>query len=79
VGKNRALVMQAIDAHGPARDALDALIDFVTRERPKLSPVEAEFALDVRRVNEWTLTGTSDGLVLLLASLAGISVHRLPL
>jgi hypothetical protein len=74
----RDIVEQAILARRPARDALDALIDFVTRERPRLSPAEAEFAFDVRRVNEETLTGTSDGLVNLLAPLVGIKMDRWP-
>src|SRR3954454_22026517 len=53
----RDVVEQAILARRPARDALDALIDFATRERPHLSPREAEYAFDIRRVNEETLTG----------------------
>lgn len=74
----RTLVEQAILARRPAREALDALIDFVTRERPRLSPAEAEAAFDIRRVHEETLTATSDNLVTQLAYLAGIKIDRWP-
>jgi hypothetical protein len=74
----RDLLEQAIRARVPARDALNALIDFVTRERPRLSPAEAEAAFDIRRVHEETLTATSDFLVLQLAYLAGLKIDRWP-
>jgi hypothetical protein len=74
----RDLVEQAILARRPARDALDALIDFVTRARPQLSPAEAEAAFDIGRVHEELLTATSDGLIDLLGPLVGIKFDRWP-
>ncbi|MEA3048434.1 MAG: hypothetical protein QOG84_270 [Sphingomonadales bacterium] len=74
----RDLVEQAILARRPAREALDALIDFATRARPNLSPAEAEHAFDIRRVHEELLTATSDRLVDLLGRLAGIKFDRWP-
>jgi hypothetical protein len=76
--RNREIVEQALLARRPARDALDALIDFVTRARPQLSPAEAEAAFDIIRVNDSTVTATSDKLVLLLGWLAGIKISQWP-
>jgi hypothetical protein len=74
----RAAVEQAILARRPARDAELAIIEFVIRERPRLPPSEAARALDIWRVNEVSLRGTSDTLVGLLAALAGIRIDQLP-
>jgi hypothetical protein len=76
--RNREVVEQAILARRPAREALDALIDFVTRARPQLSPTEAEAAFDIIRTNDATVTATSDFLVTQLAYLAGIKMDRWP-
>jgi hypothetical protein len=74
----RAAVQHAILARRPARDAKLALIDFVIRERPQLTPSEAAYALDVWSVEEQSLRGTSDTLVDLLAGLAGIRIDQWP-
>lgn len=74
----RASVERAILARRPARDAKLAMINFVIRERPKLTPSEAAYALDVWRVTEQSLRGTSDSLLHLLATLAGIKTPQLP-
>ncbi|HEX8240937.1 MAG TPA: hypothetical protein VF574_14475 [Allosphingosinicella sp.] len=71
----RAAVEQAIRAHRPVRDAQVALIAFVTREGPKLSPEEAHRALQTRHVTEESLRGMTDNLVDLLAALAGIKTR----
>lgn len=72
--RTREAVERAIHDGRTAHNALDDLIWFVTRERSRLSPAEAEYADDVRRVNEESLRATSDNLVDLLASLVGIRV-----
>lgn len=74
----RAAVERAIHDRIPARDALMALIAFVTRERPQLPPAEAEFALSVRHVNEDMLRATNATLIDLLARLAGIRLDEWP-
>jgi hypothetical protein len=74
----RAAVVLAIEARRPARDALNAMIRFATRERPLLPPAEAEFALDLRHSMENSLRASSDLLVDLLASLAGIPIGQWP-
>jgi hypothetical protein len=74
----RAAVEQAILARRPARDAELAIIKFVIRERPRLPPSEAARAVDIWRVNEVSLRGTSDTLVGLLAALASIKIDQFP-
>ncbi|HMG46363.1 MAG TPA: hypothetical protein VK614_02740 [Allosphingosinicella sp.] len=74
----RAAVEQAIRDRRPARDALNALIYFVTRERLRVPPAEAEYAFDIYRVHENSLRATSDHLVDLLAALAGIRIGQWP-
>jgi len=74
----RAAVQRAIEARRPARDALNAMIRFATREGPQLPPAEAEFALDLRHDMEDSVRNSSDLLVDLLASLAGIPPGQWP-
>ena len=74
----RAQVEHAISMRRPAREALNALIAFLSRERPRLSTEEAEAASDIIRVNEGTLLATSDHLVDLLGMLAGLRMDRWP-
>jgi hypothetical protein len=74
----RSAVERAIEARRPARDALNAMIRFATREGPLAPPAEAEFALDLRRSMEDTVRASSDLLVDLLASLAGIRIGQWP-
>jgi len=74
----RAAVEQAIRDRRPARAALAAVIAFVTREGREGSPAEAQYALAVRHSEEETLRATSDHLVSLLASLAGIRIGQWP-
>jgi hypothetical protein len=74
----RAQVEHAIRMRRPARDALEALITFLRRERPRLTAEEAEAAYDIIRVNEMMLVATSDALVDLLGMLAGLRMDRWP-
>jgi hypothetical protein len=74
----RALVEQAILARRPFRDAQLAVIEFLIRERPKLSPPEAAEALYIWRMREEFLRATSDNLVDLLAGLADIKIGQWP-
>ena len=74
----RTQVEHAINMRRPAREALEALITFLRRERPRLSAEEAEAAYDIIRVNEDALVATSDALVDLLGMLAGLRMDRWP-
>lgn len=74
----RAAVEQAVRDRRPARDAMAALIAFVTREGRLLSPAEAQYSLAVRQSEEDTILATSDNLTDLLASLAGIRTGQWP-
>ena len=74
----RAAIERAIVARRSAREALDALINFVTRERLRVPPSEAEDAFDIYRVHEDTLRATAESLVNLLALLAGIRTGQWP-
>jgi hypothetical protein len=74
----RDLVEKAILSRRPARDAIEALITFATRERLRLTGAEAEYAFDIRRVHEELLTATSDGLIDLLGPLVGIKFDGWP-
>ncbi|TMJ18861.1 MAG: hypothetical protein E6G92_03270 [Alphaproteobacteria bacterium] len=74
----RAAVEQAIRDRRLTRDAIARLDAFLTRERRQLGPAEAEYALDVRHVRQGVLLATSDHLVDLLASLAGIRIGQWP-
>lgn len=74
----RAAVERAIVARRPARDAKQAVIEFVRRERPRLPPSEAAEALLIWRMREESLRASSDILVDLLAGLAGIRIGQWP-
>lgn len=74
----KAAVERAIVARRPARDALDALINFITRERLRVPPSEVEDAFDICRVHEDSLRATAESLVNLLALLAGIRTGQWP-
>lgn len=74
----RAAVERAIVARRPARDATEALIYFIERESPRMTPEEAQQALAIYRVHQNSLRASSDILVDLLASLAGIRINQWP-
>ena len=74
----RAQIAHAIQMRRPAREALEALIFFLRRERSHLSAEEAEAAYDIIRVNEDMVVATSDALVDLLGMLAGLRMDRWP-
>lgn len=74
----KAAVERAIVAARPARRADQALINFIERERRRLSPAEADYAFAIYRVYQNSLRGSSDILVDLLAALAGIRTGQWP-
>lgn len=74
----RVAVEQAIRDRRPVSDAIAALDAFLTREGRQVSSAEAQYALDVRQVHQSALLATSDNLVDLLASLAGIRINQWP-
>lgn len=74
----RTQIERALLARRPAREALNALIFYLRRERPQLTAEEAEEADNIIRVHEETLLATSDHLVDLFARLAGVRVDHWP-
>jgi hypothetical protein len=74
----RTLVERALLVRRPARDALNALIFYLRRERPHLTAEEAEEASNIIRVHEESLLATSDRLVDLFARLSGVRPGQWP-
>lgn len=74
----RAAVERAMEARRPARDAANAILYFIERERSRLTSEEAEQAFAIYRVYQDSIRGSGDILVELLASLAGIRFDQWP-
>ena len=74
----RTLVERALLARRPARDAINALIFYLRRERPQLTAAEAEEADNIIRVHEEWVLASSDRLVDLFAHLAGVRIGQWP-
>lgn len=74
----KAAVERAIVACRPAREAKEAMLYFIERERRHLTPDEAEEAFAIYRVYQNSLRGSSDILVNLLALLADIRTGQWP-